>query len=108
MPIAYTPELVSELKSLVAGLPRPAGVKAVQKRLKIAERTARFTYAKYFGETVPPHQQPPAVIKKETSDKVSVEVKTHQVEELDDVLRLCKVDQTAWRVQFFATSKTRS
>lgn len=52
--IIYTPELVSHLRSLVQDLPRPEGVRALGKHLKIKERQARETYARYVEKAVEP------------------------------------------------------
>ncbi len=43
----YTPALISELKALVANVPRAEGVKRLAKRLDISDRNARRQYAKY-------------------------------------------------------------
>lgn len=44
----YTPELVAELRKLVANVPRAEGVKRLMKRLDISERNSRRQYAKYI------------------------------------------------------------
>ena len=106
MPHVYTPELISELKKLTQDLPRAEGVKAVGKRLGLSERAARTAYSQYVGgSTVVPS---PSFTKTVRDDKVDVECKTHEVKELEDVVKLCNVDQDLWRVKSFAVSQNRS
>jgi hypothetical protein len=49
----YTPELVAELKELVAGVPRAEGVKRLMKRLDISDRNARRQYVRYVEAVLP-------------------------------------------------------
>jgi predicted phosphodiesterase len=111
MPTNYTPELISELKNLTSKLPRADGVKALGKRLKLSERAARSAYATYIaGNYTPPPAAPfvPSVTKKTMDNTMETEVKTLDVQELDDVVKLCKVDEKTWRVKSFAVSQNKS
>jgi hypothetical protein len=108
MPISYTPELIARLKQVTQGLPRPEGVRAVQKLLKVAERTSRTVYARYVSPSVPPHQQPPAVKINERDGKLDTEVKTHRVSKIEDVVALCQVDPAKWETRGFSVSQNRS
>lgn len=44
----YTPTLISELRALVANVPRAEGVKKLMKRLDVSDRNGRRVYAKYI------------------------------------------------------------
>lgn len=60
--IIYTPELIDELRELVKGMERAEGVKAVGKHLKVKERTARETYARYIEKGEAPKITVPVVV----------------------------------------------
>lgn len=49
----YTPELVNELKDLVAGVPRAVGVKRLINRLNISDRSGRRVYERYIDGAAP-------------------------------------------------------
>lgn len=108
--ISYTPELVTELKSLVQGKIRSDGVKTLGKHLKIAPRTARTVYAKIFGGvvpqiTVPLYQQPPGIKTNEIDGKLDAEVKTYKVSQIEDVVKLCNVDEKKWETRGFSVAQ---
>jgi predicted phosphodiesterase len=104
--IIYTPELVETLRKITENLPRAEGVKMVGKYLKVKDRQARETYAKYVNAATT--TVPPAITKKESGDNLETEYKTTEVTRVEDVIKACNVDQKTWRVKSFAVSQNRA
>lgn len=110
---SYTPESIAAVKKqiIAAKLIRPAAVKLVAAEFKLGERQAREVYKRFFEGTETPKLATisvPAVTKTTGDGKMVAEYKTHEVHEISDVVRLCKVDEAQWRVKSFAVSQNRS
>ncbi len=115
MPNTYTPEAIADIKRRIHKdkLLRPDAVKLVGQHWELGERQAREIYKRYFeGNEVPNIASlkfaEPSVTKSTTDNMMTAEVKTHDVQEIGDVVKLCKVDEKVWRVKSFAVSQNRS
>lgn len=122
MPNIYTPELISELKRLAAGLPRADGVKALGKRLGLSARGARESYARYVGEGAavaaaaksatqaeqegredPPKTRGAAM--SISGDVGEVTLTDDNPRTLDELLKACEVDLEVWEVEKHTVNK---
>lgn len=112
----YTPESIESLKKrIVTGkLPRAAAVKLVTREYRLGERQGRDIYARFFERGESPYVASvaqialPSLTKSTSADKMTAEYKTHEVQEIGDVVKLCKVDENVWRVRSFAVSQNRA
>ncbi len=105
MPNLYTPELVTELRALAKGLPRPEGVKAVGKRLKLSIRASRDAYAKYVERGETPAPVLPEITREDKGDKSEYTVDGYDVKTIEDVISLCNVDRHTWATKRFSVGQ---
>ncbi len=122
MPNAYTPELISELNKLAAGLCRADGVKAVTRRLDLSERAGREAYAKYVdkgaaaaaavksggssdneGREEPPKTR--GVSMSICGDLAEATITDDNPRTLDQLLKACEVDLNVWEVERQSVNK---
>lgn len=104
--IVYTSELIEELKQLAKDLPRAEGVKAIGKRLGKKERQAREIYAKYVDGGA--KSGGPSITKATTGDKVTYAVEGYAVDKIEDVIKLCQIDDKVWSSERFSVSQRPS
>lgn len=88
----------------MAGLPRAEQVKVLQEAKGLSDRQARRAYAQYFEGEVASTSLP----SKNTEikgDKMDVEVSGPDIQTIEDVIKVCQVDDKAWQAHSFSVGQ---